>query len=82
MGNIIHNGNFNFWQRPPVDPTYAGLKSLVKDGWDLKNILLSNAMQVVSTPANIVEDMYNRAVQELWEEQKLLKTSIGKLIYV
>lgn len=34
------------------------------------------------TPKHIIEDTYNRIYQELWEESELIKTNVGRLLYV
>lgn len=59
--------------------TYQKLKAAVRMGKSRDWIL--DVLTPRDQPKYIVKELYDRAVQELWEEQELFKTKIGQLIY-
>ena len=65
---------------PRNDVTYAELKDAVELGHSLQWV--QDNLRPAGVAHHIVEDLYYKAKQELWEEQEVIKTRIGQLLYV
>lgn len=59
--------------------TYADLKNSVELGHSLQWV--QDNLRPAGVATHIVEDLYYKAKQELWEEKELMKTNIGRLLY-
>ena len=60
--------------------SYKDLKQCVDNGDSLEWI--QENLRPAGVAPHIIEDLYNRAEQELWEENELIKTKAGRLLYV
>lgn len=56
---------------------YASLKQAVRKGATYEEVIFSAS----KSPKHVIEDLYNRAKEEIWFEDKVKKTKIGKLLY-
>jgi hypothetical protein len=77
-----------FCKDPRFDDSYSKLGVILSYGQMFTAVLnglpKTEIMNYRSAtqPVYIFEDLYNKAVQELWEENELVKTKLGRLIYV
>lgn len=55
------------------------MKDAVKDGLELDEL---ERYRAFATPKYIYEEMFHICKQEIWEENELIKTKTGRLLYV
>lgn len=59
--------------------TYSQIVQAVANGMTCEWVL--EHMRPIGQPEYIMRDLYDRAVQELWEKDVMLKTDMGQLLY-
>lgn len=59
---------------------YKSIKKAVATGAPYKWVL--EHLKPAGQPEHIMKDLYERAKQEIWEEQEVQKTKLGKMLYV
>lgn len=60
--------------------TYKSIKKAVRTGAPFKWVM--EHLRPAGQPEHIMKDLYERAKQEVFEEDKVYKTDLGQLLYV